>query len=228
MATRCLALLVLLPLFAASLAFGRTDDGAKPTPPASAAPPSASSASAPVFVLMTTSKGDIVLQLDPDKAPISVENFLKYVDRGFYDGLVFHRVIPTFMIQGGGFTPDMKQKATDPAIKNESFNGLPNVRGSIAMARLSAPDTATSQFFINVKDNPGLDGNPDLDKPGYAVFGMVVAGMEAVDAIKAVETGTRSQFQNVPVEPVIMTKVSRLTAAEATKRIEASKAKASS
>lgn len=168
----------------------------------------------PVLVLMQTSMGDIVLELDPVKAPVSVENFLGYVDRGDYDGTIFHRVIKDFMIQGGGFTPDMKKKPTRKPIVNEWRNGLKNVRGTIAMARLGGdPDSATNQFFINTVDNPGLDAPqppPRGDGAAYAVFGRVVKGMEVVDKIRAVRTTSRAGHQDVPVEPVTITKVQRL------------------
>src|SRR5215813_490396 len=147
------------------------------------------------FVALETSLGSIKLELDPAKAPLTVANFLSYVDDGFYDGTVFHRVIPDFMIQGGGFEPGMKQKKTKPAIKNESPNGLSNARGSIAMARLPDPDSATAQFFINVVDN-----SRGLDKPRYCVFGKVVEGMDVVDKIKAVSTGRRGPHENVPMQ----------------------------
>ena len=151
----------------------------------------------PVVVLVT-SLGDITLELEPDKAPITVENFLNYVDAGFYDGTVFHRVIPNFMIQGGGLTPNLSQKPTRPAIKNEAENGLKNDAGTIAMARTSAPDSATAQFFINLKDNDFLNhGARDF---GYAVFGHVTQGMDVVKKIGAVPTGAN----DVPVEPVVI------------------------
>lgn len=177
------------------------------------------------YVLMTTSKGDIAIELNREKAPISVANFLSYVDKKHYDGTIFHRVMANFMIQGGGFTPDMVQKPTDPTIKNEWTNGLKNTRGTIAMARLGGqPDSASAQFFINVVDNAGLD-RPQADGAGYAVFGKVVAGMKAVEAIKAVATTTRGQHQNVPVEPVLIQTVRRIDEADAKKRIEAEKPK---
>ncbi|MCF7860942.1 peptidyl-prolyl cis-trans isomerase [Candidatus Woesearchaeota archaeon] len=158
------------------------------------------------IVVIETSKGNIEVQLDADKAPISVENFLKYVDVGFYDGTVFHRVISNFMIQGGGFTADGKQKSTNSPIKLESQNGLKNLRGTIAMARTSVPDSATSQFFINVVDNDFLNYRPGND--GYAVFGKVVSGMDIVDSIKQVETGS-SPMADWPKEAVTINKVYR-------------------
>lgn len=164
-----------------------------------------------VYINMKTSKGDIVLELDKEKAPLSVENFVKYVDKGFYDGTIFHRVISTFMIQGGGFTPDMKQKTTDAPIKNEWKNGLKNKKYTLSMARTQVVDSATSQFFINVSDNNFLD--EPRDGAGYAVFGKVVAGTEVVDAIKAVKT----KSGDVPVETVTIEKVTKMTDAEAAK-----------
>jgi cyclophilin family peptidyl-prolyl cis-trans isomerase len=154
-------------------------------------------------VRLETSMGDIVIELDEKKAPITVKNFLQYVEEGFYGGTIFHRVIPNFMIQGGGFTADMTQKQTHPPIANEAKNGLKNDRGTVAMARTNNPDSATSQFFINHKNNDFLNfagpGNP-----GYAVFGKVVEGMEVVDKIAAVETTTRSGMRDVPVKPVLI------------------------
>jgi len=155
-------------------------------------------------VLLATSAGDIVLQLDAEKAPKSVANFLEYVKSGHYDGTVFHRVMDGFMIQGGGFTPDMAQKPTRAPIPLESRNGLKNERGTVAMARTSVPDSATSQFFINVVDNSSKLDYPKPDGNGYAVFGKVVAGMDVVDRIRAVETGSVGGHQNVPVKPVLI------------------------
>ena len=161
-------------------------------------------------VRLATSLGDIVVQLDPEKAPKSTANFVQYVKDGHYDGLIFHRVIPTFMIQGGGFDADMKQKATRASIPLESRNGLSNMRGSLAMARTMVPDSATSQFFINVVDNNRLDyvSAENGYTWGYAVFGKVVEGMDVVDAIKSVETGAQPPLPgNVPKEPVVIESV---------------------
>jgi len=160
-------------------------------------------------VTVTTSLGKIVLELDAAKAPKSVENFLSYVDSGFYDGTIFHRVIPNFMIQGGGFTKDMQRKTTREAVINEAKNGLKNERGTVAMARLPQPHTATSQFFINSKSNDFLNQPASETEWGYAVFGRVVEGMEVVDAISAVKTATRSGNENVPVETVVIESVKR-------------------
>ena len=161
-----------------------------------------------VAVTVETSFGTIELELDKAKAPLSVSNFVAYAKSGHYAGTVFHRVIDGFMIQGGGFTADMVQKETLPPIKNEAANGLKNARGTIAMARTMVVDSATCQFFINLKDNGFLDHrapNPQLF--GYAVFGHVTKGMEVVDKIAKVKTGSRGYFQDVPVEPVTIKKV---------------------
>ena len=160
----------------------------------------------PVKIVMETSKGTIELELDAAKAPISVANFVKYVKKGFYDGLIFHRVIPDFMVQGGGFTPDMQQKEPDGQIENEAKNGLKNVKGTLAMARTPNPHSASSQFFINLKDNSFLD-YPGQDGWGYAVFGKVSAGTEVVDQIKKVKTTRAGMFADVPVEDIIIEKI---------------------
>jgi cyclophilin family peptidyl-prolyl cis-trans isomerase len=158
----------------------------------------------PMKVKLTTSMGPIVIQLDKDKAPISTENFVKYVESGHYNGTVFHRVINGFMIQGGGFTPDMRQKPTQPPIKNEASNGLKNDNYTVAMARTNVYDSATSQFFINVKDNAFL--NFSGPGTGYAVFGKVVEGTDTVDKIKAVQTGNKGGMGDVPNTPVVIEK----------------------
>jgi peptidyl-prolyl cis-trans isomerase A (cyclophilin A) len=157
-------------------------------------------------VKLATTMGDIVIQLDAEKAPKSVANFVQYVKDRHYDGLIFHRVISTFMIQGGGFDADMKQKATRASIALESRNGLSNLRGTVAMARTMVPDSATSQFFINVVDNQRLDAANSPDGNGYAVFGKVVSGMDVVDKIRAVPVGDRAGHQNVPQQPVVIKK----------------------
>lgn len=161
-------------------------------------------------VEMTTSAGRIVLELDADKAPVSTANFLQYAREGFYNGTVFHRVIPGFMIQGGGFTARMEQKPTRAPITNEAGNGLKNVRGSVAMARRGDPNSASSQFFINHVDNSGLDA-PRPDGYGYAVFGKVTEGLDVVDKIAGVATGDRGMFQNVPLEPIVIQTVKLIT-----------------
>ena len=157
-------------------------------------------------VKFATSAGDIVVELDAAKAPKTVANFVEYVKAGHYDGTIFHRVIPNFMIQGGGMTPDMKEKATRAPIPLESGNGLDNVRGTLAMARTMDPNSATAQFFINVVDNGFLNKAQSRDGNGYAVFGKVVSGMEVVDKIRAVPTGNKGMHQNVPLEPVVINK----------------------
>ena len=157
-------------------------------------------------VEMQTSLGRIVIELDDAKAPGSTKNFLAYVQDGFYNGTVFHRVIPNFMIQGGGFTADMTQKPTKAPIQNEAKNGLKNARGTIAMARTQDPHSATAQFFINHIDNVMLD-YPSRDGWGYAVFGKATEGMDVVDKIAQVRAGNRGMHQNVPVEPVVIQSV---------------------
>ena len=159
----------------------------------------------PTVVVLETSLGNIEIELDAEKAPISTENFLAYVDSGHYDGTVFHRVIQGFMIQGGGFDAALAQKATRGPIKNESGNGLSNQRGTLAMARTNDPNSATAQFFINTVDNDFLN-----KPPGYAVFGKVVVGLDVVDKIAAVKTGSKGPFpQDAPVEPVVIQKARR-------------------
>lgn len=156
-------------------------------------------------VIMSTNMGDVRIELFADKAPITTKNFLDYVTEGFYDGLIFHRVIPGFMIQGGGFDAQMKQKTTKAPIKNEATNGLKNRVGSLAMARTNVVDSATAQFFINVKDNGFLDHlTTSPDGFGYAVFGQVVEGLDIVHKIEKVKTGGRGSYQDVPLEPVVI------------------------
>ncbi|WP_219116120.1 peptidylprolyl isomerase [Janthinobacterium sp. UMAB-56] len=165
-------------------------------------------------VALKTSMGEIVLELDQEKAPKSVANFLQYVKSGYYKGTVFHRVIDGFMIQGGGFDKNMKQKATRAPIKNEAQNGLQNVSYSIAMARTGDPHSATAQFFINVNDNGALD-YPGRDGFGYTVFGKVIKGMDVVDKIKAVPVADKGPHQNVPVTPVVIESATLLKSAPA-------------
>jgi len=169
---------------------------ASPSPAASPAP-----FAGPV-VALDTSLGKIRIGLDQERSPVSTANFLKYVKAGHYDGTVFHRVIPNFMIQGGGMTPDLKEKPTSPPIRNEARNGVRNLRGSVAMARTNDPNSATAQFFINLKDNPFLDFG--MQGAGYAVFGQVLEGMDVVDKIVAVPTKNSGPYQNVPVTPVVI------------------------
>ncbi|MCL2760597.1 MAG: peptidylprolyl isomerase [Desulfuromonadales bacterium] len=162
-------------------------------------------------ILMETSKGDITIELFKEKAPITVNNFLKYVKNGYYDGLIFHRVINGFMIQGGGMDEHMQQKKTNFAIKNEATNGLKNNRGAIAMARTAVVDSATSQFFINLSDNNFLDHTGKRpEEYGYAVFGEVISGMDVVDLIKQVKTGNKGGHGDVPLEAVFITKVTEI------------------
>ena len=153
-------------------------------------------------VVMNTNRGAIVLEIFADKSPITAKNFLDLVEANHYDGLIFHRVIRGFMIQAGGFTRDMEQKETGAPIKNESFNGVQNTKGTIAMARLNHPDSATAQFFINTVDNPFLNAKPD--QPGYAVFGVVTEGMEVVEAIELSETSSQAGHSDVPVEQTVI------------------------
>ena len=178
-----------------------------------AAPGLAQNAAAPapgkVLVKLETSKGDIVLELNKEKAPVTVANFVKYVKSGHYDGTIFHRVINGFMIQGGGFDMTMREKPTGAPIKNEADNGLKNGLYSVAMARTSDPHSASAQFFINVKDNRALDHRSKTeDGWGYAVFGLVVEGKRVVDDIKGVSTGRRGMFDDVPSQPVVIKKAS--------------------
>ena len=159
-------------------------------------------------ILMTTTVGPMTLELDADNAPKTVENFLSYVSSGFYDGTIFHRVINNFMVQGGGFTADMEQKATQAPIENEANNGLKNARGTIAMARTQDPHSATAQFFINVQDNDFLNHTGEnMQGWGYAVFGKVTDGEDVLDKIRCVETGSQAGHQDVPVEPIIIESV---------------------
>ena len=157
------------------------------------------------YVMMTTTVGPMTIELDADRAPKTVENFLSYVADGFYDGTIFHRVIDNFMIQGGGFTADMEQKSTQAPIENEANNGLKNQRGTIAMARTQDPHSATAQFFINVQDNDFLNHTGEnMQGWGYAVFGKVTDGEEVLDKIRGVQTSSQAGHQDVPVEPIII------------------------
>ena len=174
---------------------------AKLEPPKPPPPPKPKVKEKPVVVL-ETSKGTIKIELNEERAPGTVKNFLQYVDDKFYDGTIFHRVMPNFMIQGGGFTPDMNEKGTRATIQNESTNGLANLRGTIAMARRPNPHSASSQFFINHKTNQALDKEYSRDGWGYCVFGKVTEGLDVVDAIAQVATGNKGSHGNVPVDPV--------------------------
>ena len=159
------------------------------------------------MIRMTTNKGVIDIELDIEKAPITTENFLAYVKDGFYDGTIFHRVIETFMVQGGGMEPGMKEKQTKDPIKNEADNGLKNDRGTLAMARTNDPHSATAQFFFNVTDNGFLNhSSPSMDGWGYCVFAKVIKGMDVVDEIKGVATTTAGFHQDVPAEEIIIEK----------------------
>lgn len=211
-------LLVSLALGPALAAAGQETQPAMPPPPATRP------AEKLVFAVMATSLGDIVLELNRAKAPITVDNFVAYTDARFYDGTIFHRVVRRniYIIQGGGLEPGLVSKKTRPPIANEWTNGLKNTRGSIAMARRPSPNTATSQWFINVRDNSMLD-RPDRGGTAYAVFGRVVAGMDVVDAIQVVPTGLKRGRDNVPIETVLLKEVRRITAKDARKRIEAEK-----
>jgi peptidyl-prolyl cis-trans isomerase A (cyclophilin A) len=159
------------------------------------------------MIRFETTLGEFTVELFEKEAPVTAANFLKYIDDGFFDGTIFHRVIPGFVIQGGGFTEDMSQKRTHPAIKNEADNGVKNHRGTLSMARTNDINSATSQFFVNLKDNDALDHK--RGNFGYAVFGKVTKGMEVIDKIAAVETGRRKGHDDVPLEAVIMTSVRR-------------------
>jgi cyclophilin family peptidyl-prolyl cis-trans isomerase len=160
------------------------------------------------MIRFETTLGNFTVELYDDKAPTSAENFLKYVDEGFFDGTVFHRIVPGFVIQGGGFTEDMTQKKNHPPIKNEADNGVKNTRGTLSMARTNDINSATSQFFVNLKDNDFLDHT--RGNFGYAVFGKVTEGMDVIDKIAAVKTGRRRGFEDVPLDPVVMTSVRRV------------------
>lgn len=211
--TRLFTLAALLPLAAIA------QEAAAPAAETAATAATTESAAPAPRVAITTNMGRIVVELDPAKAPKSVANFLQYVDSGFYDGTVFHRVINNFMIQGGGFTADLQRKQTKAPIPNEANNGLSNLRGTIAMARTSDPNSATSQFFINTVDNPRLDfvSEQNAYTWGYAVFGKVVEGMDVVDAIRASETGAQGPFQkDVPKQAVIIEHIQRVAADGAT------------
>jgi len=206
----------MLAVAALFLALSQTPAPAAPAPAPSSSPDASPSAPTGPMVLVETSLGRIRLVLDNEKAPVSVDNFLKYVRSGHYDGTIFHRVIPGFMIQGGGYDPDMSERPLRPPIKNEAKNGLRNLRGSVAMARTNDPNSATAQFFINVKDNHALDFG--IRGAGYAVFAQVVEGMDVVDKIVAVPTTLKGYHQNVPVSPVIIKRAREVTSAGAVAR----------
>ena len=165
------------------------------------------------MIRFETTLGDFTVELFEKEAPETVVNFLKYIDSGFFDGTIFHRIVPGFVIQGGGFTEDMSQKRTQPPIKNEADNGLKNLRGTLSMARTNDVNSATSQFFVNLKDNDFLDHKPG--NFGYAVFARVTDGMDVIDKIAAVATGRRRGFDDVPTEAVIMKRVQRIAPQQA-------------
>ena len=180
---------------------------AKPVPPQTTAAPATPAPGNPVVVVSTT-MGDITLELFKDHAPVSVENFLRYAQEGFYEGTIFHRVKPGYVVQGGGYTPQMVEKTTRPPILNEATNGLKNTRGTVAMARMRALRSATSQFYINLANNRELDHRGYApDDFGYAVFGRVLSGMEVVDKIAATPTGSSGEHEDVPLTPIVIQKV---------------------
>lgn len=189
-------------VFAQAPAFANTGAEALAQPEKEAAPQ----------VMLKTSMGDMIITLYPEKAPRTVENFLSYVDDGFYDNSIFHRVVPGFVIQGGGFNTSMSRKQTKAPIVNESIHGLANRRGTLSMARTQNPDSATSQFFINLKNNPSL--NASFNRPGYAVFGKVTEGLAVMDMISRVKTGKVKRFRDVPLEPIVILSALRVTAAK--------------
>ena len=199
---RCLLLICILGLILTAAL------SAKPLPRFDPAPPPAGDERTPRAVL-ETNHGRIVIELYVEKAPVTVKNFLQYVDDQYYDGTIFHRVIAEFMIQGGGHVPGMGEKKTREPIKNESANGLTNERGTIAVARTANPDSGTAQFFINTKDNSFLDRAKSADRTGYCVFGRVIEGMDVVDRIRRVPTGQQGVHRDVPVQDVIIRSVRR-------------------
>ena len=215
----CYSLIIVTTVFGLTVVFPAEDKPAASAPASTSSPQAASPdvnnpksqqkpvepnkiAQEPKMVKLETTKGDIVIEVNETAAPVTSANFLKYVQEGFFDGTIFHRVIPGFMIQGGGFTPDMMQKSTHAPITNEAKNGLKNDRGTIAMARTNDPNSATAQFFINLINNDFL--NYSARSPGYAVFGKVTDGLDVVDAIAKVQTSSKDHFADVPVEPVII------------------------
>jgi len=161
-------------------------------------------ASGDPVVVLKTSMGEIDIQLDPNHAPVSTANFLAYVKKGFYNGTIFHRIIPGFVVQGGGFTPDMTEKATNPPIKNEASNGLHNVRGSISMARTNDPNSATSQFFLNLVNNSDKLDPGGVSPDGYAVFGQITKGLDVIDQMAMAPTTTKGPLSDVPVKDVVL------------------------
>ncbi|HKI04965.1 MAG TPA: peptidylprolyl isomerase [Thermoanaerobaculia bacterium] len=213
-----LILASLVGLLAVATPAAQAQSPAPKTAP-SPAPKAQSAAPANPRVLLDTTKGPIVIELYADKAPKTVKNFLDYVKANHYNGTIFHRVIPGFMAQAGGFTPDMKEKTTRAPIQNEADNGLTNDRGTLAMARTSDPNSASAQFFVNVANNAALNfRNKTVQGWGYAVFGKVVEGMEVVDSIVAVRTTSKGPYDDVPVEPIVIRKATVQTAGAAAKK----------
>jgi len=205
LAVKLLLVAVLVPAMLVTAACKQKDNSAQNAAQSTPAGDTSETQGGNPVVIISTSKGDIKVELFKNEAPVTVENFLSYVNDGFYDGTIFHRVIPNFMVQGGGFTPDFAQKPTKAPIKNEANNGLKNDRGTLAMARTQVVDSATSQFFINVVNNDFLNnGARDF---GYAVFGKVVDGMDVVDAIAAVPTSNKGMHGDVPTEDVVIESV---------------------
>ncbi|MGD9651896.1 MAG: peptidylprolyl isomerase [Candidatus Dadabacteria bacterium] len=205
LAVKLLLVAVLVPAMLVTAACKQKDNSAQNTAQSTPAGDTSETQGGNPVVIISTSKGDIKVELFKNEAPVTVENFLSYVNDGFYDGTIFHRVIPNFMVQGGGFTPDFAQKPTKAPIKNEANNGLKNDRGTLAMARTQVVDSATSQFFINVVNNDFLNnGARDF---GYAVFGKVIDGMDVVDAIAAVPTSNKGMHGDVPTEDVVIESV---------------------
>ncbi|MEZ4547978.1 MAG: peptidylprolyl isomerase [Thermodesulfobacteriota bacterium] len=205
LAVKLLLVAVLVPAMLVTAACKQKDNSAQNAAQSTPAGDTSETQGGNPVVIISTSKGDIKVELFKNEAPVTVENFLSYVNDGFYDGTIFHRVIPNFMVQGGGFTPDFAQKPTKAPIKNEANNGLKNDRGTLAMARTQVVDSATSQFFINVVNNDFLNnGARDF---GYAVFGKVIDGMDVVDAIAAVPTSNKGMHGDVPTEDVVIESV---------------------
>jgi len=206
--TRLFAVATLLPI--AGIGAAIAQDATTPAAEITTTEAPTETAAPATRVAITTNMGRMVVELDAAKAPKSVANFLQYVDDKFYDGTIFHRVIPGFMVQGGGFTPDMNEKETRAPIQNESANGISNLRGTLAMARTPDPHSASSQFFINLpadQRNQFLDKAQARDGWGYCVFGKVIEGLDTIDKIAGVATGNRGPHQNVPVEPVVIKSV---------------------
>jgi cyclophilin family peptidyl-prolyl cis-trans isomerase len=222
---RLIASIAVAAFSIASLASAQGTPSAAPTAPAAPAAKAPTASASMEYAVMRTSKGDIVIELDRAKAPITVENFAAYIKEGFFDGTVFHRVVPNFVIQGGGFTAAGEQKKTKAPITNEWQNGLKNKRGTLSMARTNDPNSASSQFFISLKDNDMLD-QPISGGAGYAVFGSVISGMDIVDAIAGARTTARFGMRDWPIEDVTVSKAEMISKADADKLVAEAKAKA--